>query len=787
MDTFEVEAGKVVISQGEPGDYFYVINTGKYDVKLKAQGDTPVATLEYPSLFGELALMYSSPRAATIQAQEAGSLWRVDRATFRGILLSSAAARLVRFLRSVPVLQRYSEHTLTQMAQTLEYRAFKEGAVITEYATRFFIIREGQVVCKKKEPAKDDVPKILKAKAFFGDRELLSNQGDDVYVSGKGGCKLLALNKKNFQTQLATLEEPLMDHLKYHTLRNIPLLADVTAEQLSEVVDSFQTESFNKGDHIITQGTVGKKFYILKQGIVTVLVNGKEVATLGSYSFFGERSLLSDDVTAAEIVVASDDAKVLSLDQNSFNVLLGPLKDIIDKRNKIRMLRAVPLLKTLTDMELDALAEVMTAASYADGDTIIQQGTKGNTFYLIKAGEVSVTKAEEPGKELIRLAKGAFFGEKALLEDEPRAATISAKGATTCFLIERADFNKHLGSLKDIMNVHAQKMQRVKDEKGVEFKDLEEIAVLGSGAFGLVTLVRHKPTGKTYALKAINKQYVQKTKTQPQLKREVLVLGETDSPFLMHMVKTFRDQRRVYFLIEPLMGGELFSHLADANTFTEDRARFYAASVLLGLNHLHQKGILYRDLKLENLLLDKKGYLKIVDFGFAKKLKKNEWTYTLCGTPDYLAPEILKGTGHNNGADYWSLGVLIYEMIFGYTPFGADDDSEICRNILSASVSFDGRISKEAKDLIKKLLNRDCRQRLGMGKNGSKAIIKHPWFSSMDWMKLEKQQLPAPFVPDIRDDFDVSNFDEVDDENMHKGNCGPCEDKILDAVFGDSF
>jgi len=205
----------------------------------------------------------------------------------------------------------------------------------------------------------------------------------------------------------------------------------------------------------------------------------------------------------------------------------------------------------------------------------------------------------------------------------------------------------------------------------------------------------------------------------------------------------------------------------------------------MGLTHMHEKGIIYRDLKLENLLLDKKGNVKIVDFGFAKKLKKDEWTYTLCGTPDYLAPEILKGTGHNRGADYWSFGVLVYEMIHGDTPFSGKDDSETCRKILSVSVDFDSKISKEAKDLLKKLLNRDPKTRLGMGKQGVKAIKSHAWFNGFNWAALEAGTLTPPFKPDVQGDLDVSNFDEVDE--THKQDNLPCEDRILDAVFGDTF
>jgi len=299
--------------------------------------------------------------------------------------------------------------------------------------------------------------------------------------------------------------------------------------------------------------------------------------------------------------------------------------------------------------------------------------------------------------------------------------------------------------------------------------------------------VRHRPTGHTYALKAVNKEYLQKTRTGPLLKREVTVLAQLESPFVMHLVKTFRDARKYYMLTEPLLGGELFTHLSDCVTFTEARTRFYISSVLLALQHMHGQGVVYRDLKLENLMLDRNGYLKVIDFGFAKKLHKNEWTYTLCGTPDYLAPEVLKGTGHSFGVDFWSLGVLIYEMIFGCPPFTANNDAAICKNILSANLSFEGNISKDAKDLIRRLLNRDSRGRLGCGKAGIKEIFKHPWFSKVNWAELEKGKAPVPFVPEVRDDTDVSNFEEVGPEDMHTEHSEPCHDKALDALFGDSF
>jgi len=212
------------------------------------------------------------------------------------------------------------------------------------------------------------------------------------------------------------------------------------------------------------------------------------------------------------------------------------------------------------------------------------------------------------------------------------------------------------------------------------------------------------------------------------------------------------------------LGGELFSVLRAKTFFDEDTARFFAASVVLAFEYMHSKDIIYRDLKPENLLLDELGYLKITDFGFAKKVKDRTWT--LCGTPDYLAPEVVSGQGHGKGVDWWTLGILIYEMLASYPPFYDEDPMKTYAKIMHGHVSFPMHFSKPAIDLIKYLLHPKPTKRLGVIKGGAGLIKTHAWFKGFDWDQFLKKKLVAPIRNPIKDPEDLTNFEKYPDEEM---------------------
>ena len=285
--------------------------------------------------------------------------------------------------------------------------------------------------------------------------------------------------------------------------------------------------------------------------------------------------------------------------------------------------------------------------------------------------------------------------------------------------------------------------------------------VIGRGSFGKVCLVQYKKTKELYAMKSLKKDVLLDQDQVESTLLEKKILQSLDYPFLVGMVFCFQTEERIYFIMPFVRGGELFQHLRNCRFFPEDKVRFYASIIGLSLEYLHTHGIVYRDIKPENILIDADGYLRLVDFGMAKILQGDEKATSFCGTPEYLAPEIITGEGHNKAADWWSYGILMYEMFFGIPPFFCDNQEKMYQLITKAELRFPKKIniSDEAKDLLQKLLIKSQDQRLG-AKNGFNDIRTHPFFKSFDFDALEHKKLEAPFKPELKDSLDVHNFDE---------------------------
>ncbi|KAI7870862.1 kinase-like domain-containing protein [Spinellus fusiger] len=304
-------------------------------------------------------------------------------------------------------------------------------------------------------------------------------------------------------------------------------------------------------------------------------------------------------------------------------------------------------------------------------------------------------------------------------------------------------------------------------KSNLKLQDFELHRTLGTGSFGRVHLVQSKYNTKFYAIKVLKKEEVVRLKQVEHTLNERKLLSGVDSPFIIHLWGTFQDSAHLYMVMDYVPGGELFSYLRKEKAsifhcFSNEVAKFYSAEVLLGLAYLHNQDIVYRDLKPENVLLDVDGHIKITDFGFAKHLVDDR-TWTLCGTPDYIAPEIIRSHGYGRSVDYWSYGVLIYEMLAGYPPFYDENQMKLYEKILTKKPVFPSSFAPEATHLLQNLLTTNLTLRYGNLKKGYHDIMEHPWFAVVDFEKLAHRRIKPPYIPPMSGSGDSSNFDQYDE------------------------
>jgi len=294
--------------------------------------------------------------------------------------------------------------------------------------------------------------------------------------------------------------------------------------------------------------------------------------------------------------------------------------------------------------------------------------------------------------------------------------------------------------------------------KVVEYSlgDIELGTLVGTGSFSTVSLCLHKPTSSYYAMKTMPINHIMKFNNAEHVKNEKSILQEIQNPFLLSLTWSFKDDINLYLMFPYVPGGELFIYLRMAGSFSPAITLFYSAEIVSALSYLHSLNIIYRDLKPENILLAKDGHIVITDFGFSKKVFGKTWT--LCGTPEYLAPEIIQSKGHNKAVDWWALGILIYEMLAGYPPFCDDNPYVVYKKILEGEIVWPTQLEEDAKDLVSKLLEEDSNKRLGCMKRGAQDIMDHMFFKGLDWSSVHNKKLAPPLVPSVMAENDTRHY-----------------------------
>lgn len=772
---------------------------------------------------------------------------------------------IMAFLTSVPLFMRLPRDQHPILAGACTARNFEAGQVIIKQGDdghEFFVIREGdaEVLVSDGGGAGPQQVATLGPGDYFGEKALLGNEPRAATVKAVTEISTLRLTREKFQ------ELRLHEHLQFHGRKavaactgkrelhtrpppkksseerqrianalqsndNLQAIVPLTDERIKALVDVAWMESVVKGQDLITEGDMeADYFYIVQQGSFQVLQAAKghsaedavrkqgsdspaasksstKVATIGIGGSFGELALLYSAPRSAT-VQAAEDSQVWVIDRNNFkNVFMKGTDDKIEEY--VKWMRQCKLLYPLTRDQMLAVANAMVEVQFQKGEVVMKQGEPGTTFYVMYEGEVGVFI---DGAEKARLAANVdkkttqSFGERALLNDAPRAATIKVlSGSAKTLALDRESFNLLLGPLEEIAK-HARTktwcclpclprpggsrktktkapsrssiVERLTQSSPacawrtskcigrVHRQDLRRVGLLGCGGFGAVELCEHKDTGATYAMKGLSKGYLVKMGMQDSVMTEKFILQMTNSSFIIALYETYNGSQHLYFLLEPALGGELHStYIRKGLHGSEKHAKYYVGGVVLAFEHLHERRIIYRDLKPENLMLNEKGHLKVTDMGLSKFVIGK--TYTTCGTPDYFAPELLASTGHTIAVDWWTLGILLFELMTGHPPFEADSHMQIFGKVMKGinKVRFPPNVQGPLADLVKAVLRKEPSMRLPMRPGGVQNLKDHAWFHSFDWQSLEALTMAPPYSPTVKSRTDLANF-QVGKEDM---------------------
>ncbi|KAJ3228238.1 camp-dependent protein kinase catalytic subunit [Clydaea vesicula] len=420
-----------------------------------------------------------------------------------------------------------------------------------------------------------------------------------------------------------------------------------------------------------------------------------------------------------------------------------------------------------------------------DRDSLEGAGGSLNNLHIKSTSTSSISKTMSalPKISQIFSRKGSDGGQKTRSASaQPSGSTIIlSQNSNQTYAFSGAPLTDKTGSMS------AYEMHKPLQTKTYSLEDFFIFRRVGKGGFASVYLVRSKTGGgKYWALKVIKKTEVVRLKQEKQMLNEKNILKSINHPFIVELYQTFQDQIYLYMVLEYVAGGDLFTYLRKVQKFSEEETIFYVSEVLIALDYLHTKDIIYRDLKPENILLDSTGHIKLADFGFAKLVKNT--TSSFCGTPDYIAAEIVEGKPYTKSVDWWSLGVLIFELSSGKTPFGDDNSEKIYDNIQSGSIKWNSYIRDNCRDIVRSLLTLDYRARLGT-RGGGADIKAHPWFERVNWQKLEQRQFTPPFIPTFEtpDKLEVAKPSSRRDEVLESLKAGSNRPTVKNDPFYELF
>mmetsp|Transcript_28083 Transcript_28083/g.50172 ORF Transcript_28083/g.50172 Transcript_28083/m.50172 type:complete len:1011 (-) Transcript_28083:109-3141(-) len=784
MEYFVFQDEQAIISQGQDGDHFFVASLGHLEVTISG---TVARIMGAGESFGDIALLYNCPRTATVSAKGGKvGVWAVGAILFRQILQEHAIlnqAENLRMLEKVSLLDGLSGGQKSRIgAMALLNESIQANFVVCcegEKPTALYVVKSGTMKVAQggtRSPTGEldggTTLATLSAGQCFGEKELASGCNFEASLVADTNCELVCVSSQKLAELLGDdvagqLEKAYVGSV----LGKASQFKNFTAPQRTHMLATevvFETLAASTRIADSRSGGLGPSLIVVVDGELKKTGDDEGALARGGWCqdyLLDELGLIGDATCSDEgrgcfrpdsLMAGPSGAKVAFLPirgivQGISGQPSAPetsLQEIVEYLRKILILRKVPIFKGLAEQQIDSLSKALVSTDWDERQVVFEKGTKGDAFFIISSGAVTI----DPDGDLNRtLKRGACFGERALLFSEPRSAkVIIAEKGTRLWSAQRDVFEQFVTkNMRDDLVQRANLLDWT-----LSMKNLKHVRLVGAGSFGSVRLVEHVKTEARYALKRIRKEDGQ---VPEDVVRECALLAEVSHPFVLQLVKTFETVNSIYILTELITGGELYAQMNERmGVVSRKHAQFYIGSLVLIMEALHQHGIIYRDLKPENVMLDAQGYLKLVDFGLAKKLDGAQKTFSVVGTIYYMAPEVITAKGYSFEADFWSLGVMLFELVCGGLPFGEEcaDDGGVVAAVIEEDLEFPARYNDNSgKKLIEGLLTKNPAGRLG-AQGGWTQVKEHKFFKELGntgkadlFTRILHRDQDPPFVP----------------------------------------
>lgn len=684
----------------------------------------------------------------------------------REILTEENALKLLKklFYENNYLFWGVDETTIKNVLPYIFLKKFKAKTTILqegETAVNFFIIQSG-IVAKSKS---NKVVKYIEKGKMFGEKSLFDQMKRTSSYIAESNCLLWGINIATFFRLLKAV-----NHENYNQnrlfLNKISILKVVENQLKDQIALNLSEQKFQRSEVILEKGSVCACCFMIKKGEIVIRGSkNNQEKVLKSGDYIGDWSLNSFFLPSTLEASSKEEVVLLVISNKKMRGILGDNLYSLNWKNLSRIAFSQSLyFSKLPNETIECLIDNLEINCYEKNQTIIKKGGEVNSIFITLDG--NIRKSSITGKNEIVSEDCALFGENYLrrrsflksdesivMEDSGIIGEISHTNIERIIGVKLNDFfqiknNNHLEDITLASSITSIDKSLLQKPKCIDKNDIEVLKMAGDGQFGLVFLIRLNK--EHYALKMCSKSYIVSRRFELYLINEKKIqssLGEF--PFLIKFYQSFQDENLVYFLMDYVNGSDLASIFYDGNKlFSSVAARFYVAQLILTIEYLHSKKIIHRDIKLNNIIVDHYGYIKLIDFGIAKLLHGNNRTFTIVGTPHYMAPEIILGKGYDYSVDFWAIGVCLFEVLFGILPFGNDteDPLEVYSHIISSKLpQIDkrtlSRLTVGTIDFINRMLNKDPTKRFGV--KNYEEIKKHEWFSNFDWEGLFEKKLPT--------------------------------------------